>query len=159
MNDILANLGKGTYVLIFSLDYDKTIKIGEHGKFRFSAGKYAYIGSAQGNGGLKSRLAHHMNKIAEPHWHVDYFSEFAELEEIWYIESEKQFEHEWTNTMINMPGGIFYITGFGSSDCKCISHLFYFRDLPSFDRFTSLLEHYSKTPSEEVEKIHLFEHA
>jgi len=52
---------KGTYVLILSLDKVTQIEIGKLGTFLFKSGFYTYVGSAFGNGGLRNRLAHHLN--------------------------------------------------------------------------------------------------
>lgn len=131
----LQNLEKGNYVLILRLDEEKNIEIGSLGKFRFSPGYYAYIGSAFNKGGLSARLSHHLTLSENPHWHIDYLNRHAEVSEVWYSETDKNFEHEWAARMLEMPDGIFFINGFGSSDCKCIGHLFYFREEPQLETF------------------------
>jgi len=132
--------GKGTYQLILYLDEEKIIQVGSLGRFKFLTGYYNYIGSAHGNGGLKARLSHHIKTTSKPHWHIDYLRTFAEVKEIWSISSEKFFEHQWAEYMLRMPGALFFINGFGSSDCDCISHLFYFKEYPSFESFQNLID-------------------
>ncbi len=159
MRNIQNYSGKGTYQLVLNLDEEKVIDIGSFGRFRFQRGYYIYIGSAQGSGGLKDRLNHHLNITNKPHWHIDYLRRFAEVQEIWITESEENFEHEWAELMLEMPGGLFFINGFGSSDCACISHLFYFREYPSFESFQALVENIFEQYAEKLERINLFEHA
>jgi len=131
----LQNLAKGNYVLVLRLNEEKIIEIGSLGKFRFSSGYYAYIGSAFNKGGLTARLGHHFGPAENPHWHIDYLNRHAEISEVWYSETDKNMEHEWANRMLEMPEGIFFINGFGSSDCNCIGHLFYFREAPELGSF------------------------
>ncbi|MCD4722450.1 MAG: DUF123 domain-containing protein [Desulfobacula sp.] len=52
--------GKGTYIIVMYLDKSKRIQIGKLGQFKFKKGHYAYVGSAFGPGGLKSRIKHHI---------------------------------------------------------------------------------------------------
>ena len=137
----LQNLTKGNYVLILHLDEEKSIEIGSLGKFRFSKGYYAYVGSAFNNGGLAARITHHMTSSDKPHWHIDYLNKHAELKEVWLAETATNLEHKWADLMLAMPEGIFFINGFGSSDCNCIGHLFYFREKPSLDSFRKHAEH------------------
>ncbi len=131
----LQKLTKGNYILILRLGEEKNINIGSLGKFRFSSGYYAYVGSAFNNGGLAARLGHHLSLSENPHWHIDYLNRHAEITDIWVAESDKNLEHKWANLMLTMPEGIFFINGFGSSDCSCIGHLFYFREAPSLELF------------------------
>jgi len=43
--------GKGTYILILTLNKSRKIYIGRLGEFTFEYGYYAYVGSALGPGG------------------------------------------------------------------------------------------------------------
>lgn len=135
----VAKEGKGTYVMILRLQEEKKIEVGDLGNFRFTKGYYAYVGSAFGKGGLRQRISHHVNRADNPHWHIDYLRAYAEPVEVWVTKSVHKMEHVWANIMRNMPGGNFFLTGFGSSDCKCVSHLYYFSSLPCFQSFKNLL--------------------
>ena len=75
----------GTYVLIARVLQTKRLGIGSLGKFDITPGFYAYVGSAFGSGGLRARLGHHLESLAEPHWHIDYLLEVATPIEIWFI--------------------------------------------------------------------------
>ncbi len=139
MQEVAVTEGKGTYIVILHLPEEKKIEIGQLGKFRFTKGYYAYVGSAFGNGGLQQRISHHINGTEKPHWHIDYLREHAEPVEIWFTESRNNQEHTWAKILTNMPGGNFFLNGFGSSDCKCVSHLYYFGSVPCFQSFKNLL--------------------
>jgi len=121
----------GTYIIILTLKKYLEIGIGKLGIINFKAGFYAYVGSAFGRGGLKSRLKHHLKIAQKPHWHIDYFRKYAKIEKIWFTNSQHRLEHEWAETLSLMPGVTDQINGFGSSDCSCISHFFYFKKIPS----------------------------
>jgi Uri superfamily endonuclease len=71
--------GKGVYVLILYLPYRRTIQIGRLGKFNFSDGYYAYVGSAFGPGGLAARLSHHLRRSHKPRWHIDYLRRHVDI--------------------------------------------------------------------------------
>lgn len=153
MHSKSANEGKGTYIIILHLPEEKQIEIGRLGKFRFTKGYYAYVGSAMGTGGLQHRISHHIHKSDHPHWHIDYLMTYSKPVEIWFTKSFEKFEHIWAKILTAMPGGNFFLTGFGSSDCKCISHLYYFGSLPCFQHFKNLLQMKLRRESPEVERL------
>jgi hypothetical protein len=62
----------GTYVLILELTTRKVIQVGALGRIKFTAGWYAYAGSAFGPGGLAARINRHLMSAKKPHWHIDY---------------------------------------------------------------------------------------
>ena len=116
---------KGTYILILSFDRGRTIEVGKLGLIQFKRGTYAYVGSAFGPGGLKSRLRHHLGPKTKFHWHLDYLD--GVTKEIWVSEPGARLEHEWARSLGETSSG--RIPGFGCSDCACDSHLFYFKSL------------------------------
>jgi hypothetical protein len=40
-------------------------------------------------------------------------------------------EHEWAVKVAAMPGAAMALRGFGSSDCRCDTHLYWFKEPPS----------------------------
>lgn len=110
---------KGSYILIINLHSSRIIKVGSLGEIYFTAGQYAYVGSAMG--GFKSRLPHHFRKEKKPHWHIDYLLEKAQIDCV--IISESDIRNE-CNIAEALMKEFDCIMGFGSSDCKCNSHLF-----------------------------------
>jgi len=111
---------KGSYILVMKLEKDKTIQVGKHGKIYFKNGFYIYVGSALN--GLEQRINRHLKTNKKKHWHIDYLLDFAEIIGILYKESEIKTECEISSKLEKKLESIF---GFGSSDCRCKSHLFY----------------------------------
>ncbi len=137
-NPIFDNLGFGTYILVLSLNKARAISIGRLGKLKFKSGYYLYVGSAFGPGGLSARLAHHLKTSLNPHWHIDYFKSTLKIQEIWYSTEAKSHEHFWAD-FIQMTDDFYPVKGFGASDCKCESHLFYTSSMPSYEKFVAQL--------------------
>jgi Uri superfamily endonuclease len=121
---------KGTYILLAHLDADTDIQIGRLGTFIFLSGWYAYAGSALGPGGLRARLARHQRPNKRLHWHIDYVLSYSTLESIWQIASQARLECAWASALQTLPGARVLVPGFGSSDCRCVSHLVYYPHHP-----------------------------
>ncbi len=129
----------GTYILILSLKARQTLQIGRLGSYDFRRGFYGYVGSAFGPGGLTARLKHHFNTAVRPHWHIDYLRSVSTLQEVWFSRSDERQEHGWAILLEKMPEVFVLIKGFGSTDCKCTSHLFYFSKRPGIRAFQKAL--------------------
>lgn len=140
LETILGRTQKGTYALILRLRDEKTIRVGKLREFTFPTGYYAYVGSAFGAGGLASRLKHHLYPIKSEHWHIDYFRKRAKLTEIWICEHKRDLEHLWASIFEKMDGAAIPAPGFGSSDCRCKTHLFSFGRQPSLEEFQVLIQ-------------------
>ena len=116
---------KGTYIIVLHFDRTRIIAVGKLGPVQLKRGYYAYVGSAFGPGGMKSRLRHHIMPKTRFHWHLDYLDGI--LKEIWVSEPGARLEHEWAWSLGETSSG--RVPGFGCSDCSCDSHLFYFTSL------------------------------
>jgi len=119
----------GTYVLVMQLAEDKTIAIGKLGVFNLRAGRYYYVGSAMGAGGLASRVGRHFR--ADPdkklRWHVDYLRAEMTLVGCWVWQSATRLEcaiAQQLNELANDKESLSCIAKVGSSDCRCPSHVF-----------------------------------
>ena len=121
----------GTYTLILTSIIEKPVKVGKLGTVHLRHGIYAYIGSAFGPGGLMARIKHHINHSSQPHWHIDYLRPALELCEIWYTYDTIRREHQWAEVHMHTRGVHLPLPGFGSSDCRCLSHLFFYKSKPS----------------------------
>jgi len=122
---------RGCYVAVFHLAAPHTIRIAKLGRFRFPKGFYLYVGSAQG--GLEARLRRHGRRRKTPRWHVDYLSSHARMIAAAQIDGPKERECDMASKLaetLERP-----VPGFGSSDCDCMTHLFY---TPSFPKLDSL---------------------
>ena len=128
---------KGTYALIIAVESETTIAVGKLGEFAFPAGYYIYLGSARG--GLFQRVRRHVSKDKKLRWHIDYLLQEAEVLEVWYALGDERFECLWASAAKEMPQAQIIIPGFGSSDCRCPSHLIYLPHPPSFERFQKRL--------------------
>ncbi|MGC9517877.1 MAG: GIY-YIG nuclease family protein [Methanomicrobiales archaeon] len=115
----------GTYCLIIQLTKNSNIKVGKLGILELKAGYYVYIGSALNS--LKSRVNRHLSREKKLFWHVDYLlnSGNAYLKDVIYVESEEKLECI-VASKIGILGTL--INKFGCSDCKCKSHLIYFKE-------------------------------
>jgi Uri superfamily endonuclease len=134
MKSMIAKRG-GTYVLILRLARDRWVEIGKLGGFHLRSGFYAYAGSAFGPGGLAGRLQHHLRPTDRPHWHVDYLRKVAPVDQVWFSQNARRFEHDWAAALREMPGASIPVPGFGASDCKCRAHLFHFEERPCLSLF------------------------
>jgi len=114
---------KGSYVLLIQLPEEQTITIGSLKAIRFPHGYYAYVGSAMG--GFKSRLRRHLNDNKRLHWHIDYLLRKAFVNSIILCETTDRAECTIAQALSRQFDSI---PGFGSSDCKCHSHLFFAAD-------------------------------
>lgn len=110
---------KGTYALIMHLKKHTTLPIGSLGPIHFPAGYFVYAGSAQG--GLEARLQYHLRSKKRYHWHIDYLLTYAPLQFVWYRPGDNQeclLARSLADNFTPLPR-------FGSSDCRCLSHLFH----------------------------------
>lgn len=128
---------KGSYALIMALERDASIAIGRLGQFIFPAGYYAYCGSA--HGGLRQRVTRHLRGHKRLRWHIDYLLQHATVTEVWYAVGDERAECRWASTMQDMPRARVVVPRFGSSDCRCRSHLIHFPRPPSFRIFRQRL--------------------
>lgn len=119
----------GSYALLFYLPSEAQLDIGKLGRFSFASGCYLYLGSAMG--GLKARLGRHLADPRCLHWHVDYLAARSRLLEVWWKASEDRLECAWASQAAGYPGASCPVPGFGSSDCRCASHLVWFAERPS----------------------------
>ena len=129
----------GTYVLVLSSRSTDLIQMGRLGGRQLQSGFYVYVGSALGPGGVRARLAHHLKPSRRPHWHIDYVRAHTSVEEIWYCLDTRRLEHIWAEHIRLTEGASVPLSGFGSADCRCEGHLFFFQQRSSRERFRQLL--------------------
>ncbi|MFH0768438.1 MAG: GIY-YIG nuclease family protein [Chloroflexota bacterium] len=113
----------GSYVLIIKLPETKQINIGSLKSVRFHRGYYAYVGSAMG--GFRARLSHHFKENKKIHWHIDYLLQKASITSIILCEAERRIECTIAQALKRQ---LDFVSRFGSSDCRCGSHLFFHRN-------------------------------
>ncbi len=128
----------GTYLLWLHCTQPDSVTIGKQGKLYLQPGWYGYVGSALGPGGLYSRLHHHLSPPARLHWHIDYLRQSIPVTEIWYSYGSKRREHHWAKILAECSPSPPPLKGFGSSDCRCPAHLFFFPRQPALEE---ILQH------------------
>lgn len=131
---------KGIYVLIIYLGKNADIVVGKLGTLHFPQGLYAYIGSAQV--ALEKRVERHRRREKRLFWHIDYLLQNpqAEIVKVFYKTGRKSEECNVAQIISTEGEGI---PGFGSSDCRCKSHLIRVED---YDLMYGLMQEY-KTPN------------
>jgi sugar fermentation stimulation protein A len=112
---------RGCYILVLRLNRRRCIGVGQLGAIRFEPGYYLYVGSALQS--LSARLVRHARKRKQLHWHVDYLREACELAATLPIRTSERCECKLAGALAEVfePGP----QGFGSSDCRCRTHLFF----------------------------------
>lgn len=113
---------KGSYLLVIWLNDAKQIMVRKLGYVNFSRGWYIYVGSALS--GVHQRVKRHMRISKKLHWHIDYLLLYAEIIDVYYFESVNRIECEIAGFL---SANCETVKGFGCSDCKCNSHLFFCR--------------------------------
>jgi Uri superfamily endonuclease len=114
---------RGSYALVLRLDDPAELIVGRLGTCSFPPGRYVYCGSALG--GLRARVARHLRAEKRPHWHVDYLLAVARVVDVWICEAAERLECQLAAHLASQPGASVQVPGFGSSDCRCRSHLIY----------------------------------
>jgi len=114
-----------TYILFIEVTGNKSILVGKLGRLGFKNGIYAYVGSARK--GLEARIRRHLRKSKKLFWHIDYLlsQKDARVVEVWIGNGRRECRvarriHDNVSSQV--------IRNFGSSDCKCPSHLFYLKN-------------------------------
>ncbi len=134
----------GTYALVLVSTKAAPVRVGKLGSLQIQPGLYVYIGSALGSGGLPARLAHHLAPSSRPRCHIDYLRAHVTPEEVWYCLDHRPGEHWWAQRLGSLPGASVPLAEFGSSDCACEAHLFFFRSRPSRTAFARSLRAFDR---------------
>jgi len=99
------------------------LRVGALGELTFEPGYYAYVGSARR--GLAPRLRRHLRRKAKKmRWHVDYLRRGAEPVAAAAWTGRRADECALSRSVAALCAGS--VPRFGSSDCRCPSHLHYF---------------------------------
>lgn len=143
-----APLNKGIYCILIKLMKAPDIKIGCLGTFHFPIGFYVYTGSAQKN--LEQRIQRHLRKEKKFHWHIDYLLHHGQVICTYKYPGEKYRECKLNQKIGAMRNATVPVKGFGSSDCSCISHLYFFKGNPCLEISGAGAEDFQPLPAEET---------
>ena len=128
------NSKPGTYALLLKLQGPLELQVGSLGRIRFAAPYYLYFGSAFGPGGLGARIRHHLRPAHRAHWHIDRLRQGAAVLGVWYTNDTARLECTWAEAAAALRG-VSPVPKFGSSDCRCHSHLLAANSLPTRSSF------------------------
>lgn len=124
----------GTYALVLESRSAIEIEVGRLGRIDFARPYYLYAGSALGAGGLAARIGRHLGSSPGRHWHIDYLKASADILEVWHVAGVARLECIWAKAASTLEGAD-PVPQFGSTDCRCHSHLMGFRERPSLPGF------------------------
>jgi len=117
---------EATYILVINVSKNLKIRVGRLGEVSFKEGDYLYFGSAKGC--LERRLQRHLRKEKRIFWHIDYLLENQKVKilQIWTM--DKKVECQTAEVFYQNSTTKIIKKGFGSSDCKCLTHLFFVKN-------------------------------
>lgn len=125
---------KGVYVLLITVNEPTLVRIRSLGLTFFDKGNYAYVGSAQNN--LANRIARHLEKDKVEFWHIDYLLAPCSVD-VTSVFTKKASRHEECTIAERLGSLGKRIEGFGSSDCRCPSHLFMIEEARFLSEFVN----------------------
>jgi sugar fermentation stimulation protein A len=118
---------RGSYLLVLENNRMKKVAVGSLGEVQLPAGHYVYVGS--GMGSLEARAARHYRRSKKRFWHIDYLSpEHLKPEKLFVIRRSDRIEFELAKRVKSLAS--MRVPGFGSSDSRADSHLFFFNTPP-----------------------------
>lgn len=113
------------YAIHLEVVDEKTIEIGKLGNYHFEKGIYIYVGSAKRN--IISRIDRHKRVEKKKKWHFDFLRPYGTITKI--ITYENRFSECGLLEKIRKEvGGSLPIKKFGSTDCRCFSHLIHYKN-------------------------------
>ncbi|MGI9478825.1 MAG: GIY-YIG nuclease family protein [Hyphomicrobiaceae bacterium] len=117
-----ATASPGAYVVCFRLALGITVSLPRLSESRLPSGWYVYVGSARGNGGIRSRLKRHFKQEKAPHWHIDRLTVRAhQMAALALVDGD---ECSLVGKLLGSSQFQVALAGFGNSDCRrCESHL------------------------------------
>jgi Uri superfamily endonuclease len=107
--------GTGSYVLLFEIEKPVSTRLGTF------EGVYCYVGSAFGPGGLRARVSRHLRPEKPHQWHIDDLTTSAHFVPMAVYVTDERVECALAARLAGIFDGH---AGFGSSDCRCPTHLF-----------------------------------
>jgi len=110
------------YLLFIKLDRDISISVGSLGEILFKKGVYVYVGSGGRN--IYKRVERHFKREKKLRWHIDYLTARYQPYKAWIIHGEDLDEERLASILIERYP---YIKGFGATDSRHPSHLFYLK--------------------------------
>jgi sugar fermentation stimulation protein A len=117
---VTGKAGRVTYILLLHLPARRRIRVGRLGLVGFEPGVYLYVGSG-GRSPIK-RIRRHVRRRKRKHWHIDFLTVHSTVIGAFILEADTSLECIIARALARRFEPI---AGFGSSDCRCGSHLFF----------------------------------
>jgi len=105
-------------------------RVGKLGLVRFEPGFYVYVGSGGVN--ALARVKRHLRPDKPRHWHIDYVT--TGRGRMNPIDSYIFPRRNECRLARQLGRRLTVVRGFGSSDCRCVGHLFFAADLEALLR-------------------------
>ncbi|MDP2647045.1 MAG: DUF123 domain-containing protein, partial [Desulfobacterales bacterium] len=64
----------------------------------------------------------------------------VEIIGVWFSHAPQKLECRWADLLMTLPGAAAPFEGFGSSDCRCRSHLVYFDSSAAIEKFHTAIQ-------------------
>lgn len=117
----------GTYVLILHAARRAVVTFRRGSSIATRPGYYTYVGSAFGPGGIRARVSRHARTDKRRHWHIDHLTAVTQVTGAMISYACSRYEHGWAAYLEDMTA-LEAVAGFGCTDCRCHSHLYYTAD-------------------------------
>lgn len=110
----------GVYVLLLCVPAVLALPVGSLGLLRLAPGYYAYVGSAMG--GIRRRCRRYSSPPGRMRWHIDFLSSRAHICEVHRLLTRCRLKCKVAGYLSQLLEPV--AVGFGTSDCRCPTHLF-----------------------------------
>jgi Uri superfamily endonuclease len=117
---------KGLYLLVLRLKKSEHLSVGRLPKTTFLPGIYLYVGRSKK--GLAGRIRRHLRKEKKLFWHIDYFLQKAEIDDVWWKANNFDECQVANHITTHLEESSIPLKKFGSSDCRCPGHLIFIPD-------------------------------
>jgi sugar fermentation stimulation protein A len=121
---------RGSYIMLFFIEHELTIEMGDYGKRLFQAGYYAYVAYEKNE--LKSRIERHKRKRKRCNNQRDFLRNNSKIDMVWPIRASVDDCCRINRAVKNLADNV--IENFDSLFCNCDSHLHFFKKNPRLKR-------------------------
>jgi len=125
--DVSSIRDSADYLLVLLFDDNIRAPVGALGEIDLKRGYYVYCGSAKS--GLRGRAGRHLSDPVRKRWHIDHITPASSLRSVFWKPHEMGGECRAAELLRK---GFEGVRGFGSSDCRCPTHLFYLGPDPTW---------------------------
>jgi len=121
---------RGSYIMLFFIEQDQIIDMGDYGKRLFQAGYYAFV--AYEDNDLKKRIERHKRRRKRCNNQRDFLRTNSKIDMIWPIRASENDCCRINRAVKKLADDV--IENFDSLFCSCDSHLHFFRENPRLKR-------------------------